>query len=123
MTGKSEGFWQRPRGIRLALLIVGSLALPLLLVAFVLFMMGLAHSGFDITYENHTAGDITIFVDGEFDAFIPASESKTFGVYNFHWRDQNLVEAKDESGRVLFSARLSKDDLATMHYRVVIKER
>ena len=123
MTGKPEGFWQRPRGIRLALLIVGSLALPLLLVAFVLFMMGLAHSGFDITYENRTAGDITIFVDGELDAFIPANESKTFGVYNFHWRDQNLVEAKDESGMVLFSARLSKEDLATMGYRVVVTER
>jgi hypothetical protein len=123
VTGKPEGFLRRPRGIRLALLVVGAAALPLLLVAFVLFMMGLAHRGFDITYENRTGGDIEIFVDGEFETFIPANESKTFGVYNFHWEGQRLVEAKDRSDRVLFSARLSKEDLATMDYRVVVTER
>ena len=103
------------------MMITGGSLVVLALFGFVLFMMG--HSGFDITYENRTAGDITIFVDGEFNAFVPANESKTFDVYNIHWRDQNLVEAKDESGMVLFSARLSKEELATMDNRVVVTER
>ncbi len=121
MTGRSEGFRRRPSGIKLALMITGGSLAVLALIAFVLIMMG--HSGFDITYENRTPGDITILVDGTLEAFIPANESKTFGVYNIHWREQNLVEATDESGRVLFSARLSKEDLATMDYRVVVTER
>ena len=123
MTGKSEGFWQRPRGIRLALLIVGSVALPLILVAFVLFMMGLAHKGFDVTYENRTAGDVTIFVDGEFWASVAANESTTFSPYKFHWDSRRLVEVRDKSGRVLFSDSLSEEDIEQMGHRIVVRER
>jgi hypothetical protein len=85
-------------------------------------MYGLMHQGFEITYENHTAGDITIFVDGEFEASIPAKRSETLTWYKHHWENQRLVQAKDERGNVLFSATLSREDLGQMDYRIVVAE-
>ncbi len=123
MTGKSEGFRQRPRGIRLALLIVGSWLAVLGLIAFSLFIMGLGHSGFDITYENRTAGDVTIFVDGEFWASVPANQSTTFSPYKFHWDGRRLVQVRDTGGRLLFSDNLSEEDIEQMGHRIVVRER
>jgi hypothetical protein len=96
--------------------------LGFLLIVFDLWSMGQAHKGFDLTYVNRTDGDITMFVNGEVETIVPANGSQMFGVYDFHWEDKRLVEAKDESGTVLFSARLSKEDLQRLGYRIVIAE-
>jgi hypothetical protein len=104
------------------LLLAVAFIVGLAIIPWGLFVWSLGHPEIDITYENHTSGDITILVDGWVEGRIGPRNSETFTDRRAHWDDVRLIEFVDETGRLLFTATLDIDDLERMGYRVMIEE-
>ncbi len=86
-----------------------------------LVLMGLGHEGIDLTIENHTSDEVTVLVDRRAWGSVAAEGSETFVTYESNWRDPRLIEVVDQSGKELYSASLSRDDLDRMDHRIVIE--
>ena len=87
-----------------------------------LLLMGLAHRGLDVTFENRTGVDVTVLVDRQEWGTVGAEESETFTDYDAFWDESRLIEVVDQSGRKLFSMMVTRGDLEVIDYRIVIEE-
>ena len=87
-----------------------------------LLLMGLAHQGLHVTFENRTGVDVTVLVDRQEWGTVGAEESETFTDYDAFWDESRLIEVVDQSGRKLFSMMVTRGDLEVIDYRIVIEE-
>lgn len=76
--------------------------------------------GHDVTYENRTASSLTIYVSGARDVSIKPFAKETSDLLRF--RGAKTIEAKDETGAVVFSKTVTWDDLRRQGWKVSITE-
>ena len=98
--------------------------LPRILVTLILAIFGLAalacDPGHNVTYENRTASSLTIYVSGARDVSIKPFAKETSDLLRFP--NSKTIEAKDETGAVVFSKTLTWDDLRRQGWKVIITE-
>jgi len=71
-------------------------------------------------YENHTHGTVTILQNGVVDFTLGPFETRTFELFEF--RDSITFEARDESGRVIYSEALTREEIKRRGWKIVITE-
>ncbi len=105
----------------LALAFLGGLGIVVGGIAFFIIVSSDVLTRIEITFENRTSTELTIYVDEEAEAVIAPRETEIISDLKLLWRVDRLVEAVNPSGAVLFAADLNKDDLEQMEYRIVIE--
>lgn len=73
-----------------------------------------------VTYENETDRTVTVFRDDTLIVTLEPSEKKKFSTLEFV--EPRTFEAKDQSGRVIYSETLTWDELKAQGWRIVIEE-
>lgn len=76
----------------------------------------------EVTIENRTGRHLTIYVDGQSEAALPAGQTTSITTPKFQWRfGGSLVQAIDGDGLIAFQEDLDLDDLKRMDYRIIIE--
>ena len=96
----------------------GKMASLLLLTLLAFYSMA-CDPGHPVTYDNRTDQPVEIFVNGFFDGALAPMEKKTFDKIEF---GTATFEARDFSGRVLYSETLTWDELKDAGWRIVITD-
>jgi len=122
-----RGFWRRkgPASRREALVIASACFGGFAVLALLLLAMGWVEGQgqMAITFDNRTAADVTVLVDERVYVTVKADHSETIGTVRSAWDHQRSIEIVDQrSGRLIYSASLSREDLNRMKNRIVISE-
>ena len=104
----------------LALAFVGGLGLIGGFVALSILTGGVLDE-IDVTVENRTSRDVTVFVDGRSEAVVPAGDTTTFATPKIVWRfNKARVQAIASNGILVLEEEMDLDDLERHDYRIVI---
>ena len=76
--------------------------------------------GHDVTFRNDTQGDVSVVSNGETWGSLAPGEQRAFGVLTYE--GSRTYSAEDQSGRILFRAEYTWDDLKRMDWEIVITE-
>jgi hypothetical protein len=76
----------------------------------------------DITYENRTQATVVVYINGKLELTVPAGKSVVQSDPKIVWWADRTVEAKNQSGRIVFAVTLDKDDLEKAGYRIIIDD-
>ena len=71
-----------------------------------------------VTYENRMGFSAVVLINGRSEASLKPMEEKTFDLIKYD--GESTFEAKDESGDVVFSERLTWEELRQRSWRIVI---
>jgi predicted Zn-dependent protease len=76
----------------------------------------------EVTIENRTGRHLTIYLDGQSEAALPAGQTTSITTPKIQWRfGGGLVQAIDGDGLIAFQEDLDLDDLKRMDYRIIIE--
>src|SRR5438045_1493851 len=98
----------RKRRVNLAAVTCGTVLALFLLVC---------DSGHVVTFDNKTATTVTVYRAGTKDLVLAPNESRRATILTLF--EPQLFEARDEDGAVIYSKKLSWDDLRAMNWRIV----
>ena len=73
-----------------------------------------------VMYENRTHGTIMILQNGVVDFTLGPFETRTFELFEF--RGSITFEARDESGRVIYSEALTREEIKRRGWKILITE-
>lgn len=76
----------------------------------------------DITYENRTQVTALVFIGGKLELTVPPEKSVVQSDRKLLWWAARTIQARDQSGRVLFAVTMDKDDLEKAGYRIIIDD-
>ena len=76
--------------------------------------------GHTVTFENRTSHTVTVFRGGARDFVLKPSEKAGYTILEF--AGPMTFEARDESGKVIYSQTLTWEELKAQDWRIVITE-
>ena len=76
----------------------------------------------EVTVENRAEQQLTIYVDGQSEAVVPAGQTVGFTTLKLQWRFGGaLFQAVDNDGFIVFQGDFDLDDLEDIDYHIVIE--
>lgn len=117
-----------PRTFKARLLLALAFLGGLTIIAGYLVLFVLSFNYFDIfdevevTVENRTERQLTIYVEGQSEAVVPPGQTTSITTLKIQWRfGGTLVQAVDSDGIIVFQDELDLSDLEDIDYHIVIE--
>jgi hypothetical protein len=125
--------YKTPTEVKVAILAVALVGMVLQIGQLALVFFVLPNSDFplpwnftdkiEITYENRTDQTVYLYIEDRLESTIRAHDSVRVSDWKFIWWFGQRIQVRDApSGRILFAAKLDKDDLEERAYRIVIED-